>query len=64
VIDTGPTTTKSWLLWCLALRLLNAPKSQVDSLFAKRTPDEQYELQRRMDTIKRTRAIPVGEFLS
>ena len=59
----GVTANESWRQWCEALRLLNCSDAEVASLFGKRSAADQAELNRRMDVIRRTRAIPVGEFL-
>lgn len=58
-----PGRSESWKLWCLALTLASAPKEELDSHLAKQKPQQQIELQHRIGVIRRTKAIPVGEFL-
>lgn len=56
------TATESWRLWCLALTALRYTPAELARLFEKQ-PQHERELLTRMDTIRRTRAIPVEEFL-
>lgn len=60
--DKKPAYSLSWKLWCLAfamLRMTEAERAEVFNKQARHAP----ELRARMQTIRTTRAIPVGEFL-
>lgn len=59
----SPTVTHSWKLWCLALHMATCDDASVRETLSRRSEEDRHAVWKRMEYIRKHKAIPVREFL-